>query len=135
MLIPKPASSFTTAEKVHVILEYLNGAASKNEIWQKYTGKQDHPRLLTWMRKLGYHTHKIVPRKAKFSQKALLMAKQKQASQKQTDPDPKNLSHPQWQAKLKALEEALEVAQMKAQAYSAMIDIAEKEFQIPIRKK
>jgi transposase len=140
MVIPKPASTFTPAEKEHVILEYLNGKSSKNEIWQKYVGKTDHGRLLNWMRKLGYHTGEDKSRKDNFKQKLAVMNQEKQASKMLTDQE--ILSQTEWQAKVKALEQQvsqvekkLELAQMRAEAYSTMIDIAEKEFQIPIRKK
>lgn len=38
-------------------------------------------------------------------------------------------------ARIKELEKALEYEKLKSLAYNTMIDIAEKEFNIPIRKK
>ena len=37
--------------------------------------------------------------------------------------------------RIKELEQALKRAELSSEAYSTMIDIAEKEFKIPIRKK
>lgn len=39
------------------------------------------------------------------------------------------------EARIKELERLLEDEQLRSEAYSRMIDIAEKEFQVPIRKK
>ena len=39
------------------------------------------------------------------------------------------------QVRIKELEKALEYEKLRSLAYSTMIDIAEKEFNIPIRKK
>ena len=47
---------------------------------------------------------------------------------------PKTLEEEQSQ-RIKELEKALEYEKLRSLAYSTMIDIAEKEFNIPIRKK
>ena len=54
IIVPKPVKSFSQAEREFIIQEYLTTGVSKKEIWKKYTGKQDHGRLLDWMRKIGY---------------------------------------------------------------------------------
>jgi transposase len=147
MIIPKPVAYFTTLEKEHIIQEYLSSQISKNELWKKYTGKTDHGRLLNWMRKLGY-SNENKQEGTKFVVKSASMQQKKQEASQQVAVDEKP-SLSQGQAKIEELErqltlaqhelartkKELELAQIKSVAYAAMIDLAEKEFNIPIRKK
>ncbi len=54
IIVPKPVESFTQVEREFIVQEYLSTGISKGKIWKRYTGKEDHGRLLDWMRKLGY---------------------------------------------------------------------------------
>lgn len=121
---------FTEDQKHSIIQDYLSSGATKRSIWKKYTGHdQEHGQLLDWMRKLGYLDH---PEKkcSTFSRKPL-QVKQKKTDIGSTD----SFETLQLKKRLVELEKQLKDAEMKAVAFSAMIDIAEKEFQIPIRKK
>ena len=51
---PKPVRSFSQEERAFIIQEYVATGISKKELWKKYTGKEDHGRLLGWMRELDY---------------------------------------------------------------------------------
>lgn len=140
IVIPKAAEYFTKSEKEHIIQEYLTTPISKNELWKKYTGKTDHGRLLNWMRKLGYGDG-IKQEKDKFVPKTSSMLPDKELPSEQTISQEVPIPQEQ-EAKIRALEnelklakKELETAKIKAIAYSTMIDIAEKEFNIPIRKK
>jgi transposase len=77
---------------------------------------------LRWMRQLGY-----VPKKnsINFAPKLITM-------ESKTD---KNTDLKELQKRIKELEQALEQSELKAYAYSVMVDLAEKEFNIPIKKK
>ena len=133
IVFPKLARYFSHAEKELVIREYLTTSASKNEISLKYLGTRDHGRLLVWMRKLGYHSNSPTKRSPNLVQKASMITQAKKAAQEQdTQQGP---CHAPWQKKLAELEKALEMEKIRAHAYSTMIDIAEDEFNIPIRKK
>jgi len=140
IVIPKAAQYFTKLEKEHIIQEYFTTPISKNELWKKYTGKTDHGRLLNWMRKLGYGDA-IKQEKDKFVDKTSSMSLDKELPSQQTISQEVSIAQEQG-AKIRALEnelklakKELETAKVKAIAYSNMIDIAEKEFNIPIRKK
>ena len=133
MVFPKLARYFTDAEKELVIQEYLTTSSSKNEITIKYLGTRDHGRLLVWMRKLGYQTKLATKKSPNMAQKTSIMAQAKKRAQEQkTQQEP---SAHQWQKKIAELEKALEMEKIRTHAYSTMIDIAEEEFNIPIRKK
>jgi transposase len=130
IIIPKSVRYFTDEDKHEVIKDYLSSGLSKDHIWRKYTGKSDHGRLLRWMRDLGY------------------MSQQNQLNRSfasQTNKMPKKNTHPQpvdqdfetlqLKKRIQDLEKQLKEAELKAIAFSTMVDIAEKEFKIPIRKK
>jgi transposase len=82
--------------------------------------------LLYWMRKLGYDVG-ISVKSPNFA----YMAKKKAAQ----TPAEESFETLQLKKRIAELEEELKDAQMKAIAFSTMVDIAEKEFKIPIRKK
>ncbi|GGE49119.1 hypothetical protein GCM10011413_14060 [Pedobacter psychrotolerans] len=54
---------------------------------------------------------------------------------KTNKPVQSDTSHEELKARIKALERQLEDEQLRAEAYSRMIDIAESELKVPIRKK
>ena len=118
-------ASLSWDERETMVKEYLTDQYSKVEIWKKYTGQDnEHGKLLDWMRKLGYISDQSKVRSIKpFNPVSLIM------SQKPSD-DPIEL-----QRRIKELEKQLESAQLKAEGYELMIEIAEKELNIPIRKK
>lgn len=122
--------SLSWAEREEMIKEYLSGNYSKVEIWRKYTGQTvEHGKMLHWMRMLGYSDRIEKPIKRRLS---LDSTKQEQSVLATDDnpQDPKDL-----QKRIKELERQLENAQLKAEGYELMIEIAEKELKIPIRKK
>ncbi len=122
-----PNKYFTDSEKRQIIQELLSSQSTKQEIWKKYTGhEEEHGMLLRWMRKLGYDTGDII-RRSNFAYMAT-----KKTTKNSTDDSFENL---QLQRRILELEKQLKDAELKAIAFSTMVDIAEKEFKIPIRKK
>ena len=127
----RSGNSFTISEQHQIIQEMLSLNCTKREIWMKYTGQQEeHGNILEWMRQLGYPT-KLSTRRFTFGENNNLMA------QKLTTPKKPEESFEILQLKKRIfeLESQLKDAEMKAIAFSTMVDIAEKEFNIPIRKK
>ena len=132
-IIQKAGKYFTETEKHQIIQELISSQCTKVEIWKKYTGQQEeHGQLLRWMRALGYNTG-ISTRMPNFAPNNPVMAKKS----KSVNPDSSESSFETLQLKkrIAELENQLKDAEMKAIAYSTMVDIAEKEFKIPIRKK
>jgi hypothetical protein len=113
-----------------MVKEYLTGNYTKVEVWKKYTGHDgEHGQLLRWMRTLGYISNKKpINRRKKF-----LFSHEHKAYSLDTDnheKDPVELER-----RIRELERQLEIAKLKAEGYELMIEIAEKELKIPIRKK
>jgi transposase-like protein len=100
--------------KNRICQEYLNGKESKRFLEKKY--KLGNSRLLYWMQELGY----IASKPIKVS-----MSKDQKLSE-ELSPE---------QKRIKELEKELENARLQAEAYRLMIEVAERELQIKIRKK
>jgi len=123
--------SFTKLERHQIIQEMLSSKCTKREIWEKYTGEsQEHGKILTWMRQFGYvteHSNGI----SNFVGNCNLMSNKK----KTLTIGEESFEILQLKKRVLELESQLKDAEMKAIAFSTMVDIAEKEFNIPIRKK
>ncbi|MCO5267493.1 MAG: hypothetical protein M9897_01185 [Brumimicrobium sp.] len=120
----KSSGEFNLEERRQIIEEYLQSDCTKREIWYKYTG-QEHEKgyLLNWMRQLGYQ---VPEKRVKFvSTKTLAMSNKAKESVEVT----------QLKEKIKQLEKALVSSELRATAYETMIEIAEKELKISIKKK
>lgn len=108
--------SYSEDFKRQIIEYYLANEFTKQEVWKKFTGQyEEHGTLLRWMRKYGYTT------KDKLSK---YMKGEKDELEKLVEEE-----------RIKVLEQRLRDAELKAIAYSKMIDMAEKKFNISIRKK
>ena len=119
--------SFSESERRQIIEEYLNSEYSKAIIWKKYTGQnEEHGHLRRWMYQLGYED-KYVKRAIFVTQPEVILP--------QEELNFTDLSNEELQNELIKLKKQLEEAQIKAEGYNLMIDYAEKEFKIPIRKK
>ena len=106
---------YSNVLKHQIVQEVLSGRMCKEEARRRY-GIRGKSAILKWMRKFGYVPH---------IESVTLKKKSKELSD-----DPKELK-----GRIEELEKALEEANLKSEFYSTMIDIAEKEFKIPIRKK
>ena len=118
-------SGYSESFKRAVIGEYLASGVSKMSLLKKY-GIRYKSAIQKWMKQYGYEDiHKktgSLPSTPIFS----VPAKKKKIS-----PSAESAQ----EARIKELERLLEDEQLRSEAYSRMIDIAEKEFHIPIRKK
>ena len=133
-IIQKAGKYFTETEKHRIIQEMLDCKYTKQEIWQKYTGQEEeHGQLLRWMQALGYNVG-IKTRRPNFETKFQVMSKKK-ISKTSTHQEEENFEKLQLKKRISELEKQLRDAELKAIAFSTMVDIAEKEFKIPIRKK
>ena len=131
-IIPKNPNHFSLEERHVLIQDYLSSGYSKSYIWYKYTGQEDHGRMLKWMRQLGYETQP-----PEFRHRFVRTTQQIMAERQQNLPAQEDASFEllQLRKRVEELEKELKDAQMKAIAFSTMVDLAEKELKISIRKK
>ena len=117
---------YPLAFKHSVVKEYLSGGIGYRALLRKHDIKSSGS-ILHWARQLGYVENegkdtslqavKPLPLASKKTNKATPTGKESQ------------------EQRIKELERLLEDEQLRSEAYSRMIDIAEKDFNIPIRKK
>ena len=128
--------TFSRAQKHLIVQEYLTGILSKREIWEKYTGeKEEHGQILRWMREFGYDNQTTLDNNTTFVEIVTDMGNKTKSNaiNKATTETIENTEI--LQRRIALLEYQLKEEQAKAAAFSTMIDIAEKELKISIRKK
>jgi hypothetical protein len=95
---------------------------------------EENGRLLAWMRKLGY-APKVKAKGRNIESNLYSMAKKRALPNKPINSSDESFEQLQLKKRIAELEKQLKDAELKAIAFSTMVDIAEKEFNIPIRKK
>lgn len=134
-IIQKAGKYFTEGERHKIIQELISTQCTKVEIWGKYTGdEEEHGQLLRWMKQLGYNTG-IKTRRPNIVSNSYPMTQQKLKPDKPVKTEDESFENLQLKKRIAELEKQLKDAELKAIAFSTMVDIAEKEFKIPIRKK
>ena len=117
---------FSNHEKKIIIEDYLSGEDTKQSVYRRYTGYSlEHGKITKWMRKFG-----IEDKFVKNTNFEVMPTQKKDKAQSSEDFETLKLKK-----RIAELEKQLQTAEMKAIAFSTMVDIAEKEFNIPIRKK
>jgi transposase-like protein len=117
---------YPEAFKHSVVKEYLAGGIGYRALLKKYDIRTSGS-IARWKRQLGYAE---VPLKDRY----LPSVKSLSLSSKKTNKDQLSNALSQEQ-RIKELERLLEDEQLRSEAYRRMIEIAEKDLNIPIRKK
>lgn len=112
-------NTYTDEFKLQVVLDYLSTGISQEELKKKYNFNGNN-NIYNWMRK--FDLSKPSEDQIQLHQ---VMAKEKQ----------KSSSEVKLELKIKQLEEELQREQFKTLALNTMINIAERELKIDIRKK
>jgi transposase len=115
----RKVNQFTDEFKHQVVQEYLETDLSQVELQKKY-GIKGSSSILNWMRKFG------------LKEPSEDQIKIRQVMSKETE---KTSHERELEAKVKELEKLLEHEKLRTLALDTMIDIAERELKISIRKK
>ena len=107
---------FTEAFKLHVVEEVESGRITQSDAGRKY-GILGHSTILKWCHKYGRHTT------------------QRSARDMEMRMDKKETELLLLQNEIKALKQELEDARFKNVVLETLVDVAERELAIPIRKK
>jgi transposase-like protein len=114
---------YSEAFKRQVIEEYMAGGVTQAALQRKYN-IGGNCAILNWRRKLG-HGSSLPQEGTNFPViKSVAMNQKKEVK-----------SLPELQQRIKELERQLEDEKLRAEMYERIIDKAEKELKIPIRKK
>lgn len=123
-----PNKYFSESFKRGVIEDYLTSGLSKQGILRKY-GIKFQSALQTWMKIYGYEDFN---RKVSYIE----VLNQEELKKKFSQPKQGNsLDSEEQRDYIKQLERKLEDEKLRSEAYRNMIEIAEKEMKISIRKK
>jgi len=120
------AQIFNEAFKRKVCDEYLRTGVAKTSLLAKYNIKY-RSAIQTWLKQLGYVD---IYQKVAYLDIKNQFALATKKSNKRISPSDQTL-----ESRVKELERLLEDEQLRSDAYKRMIDIAEKDLNIPIRKK
>jgi transposase len=114
---------YSEAFKKEVVKEFLEGHLTKIQLQRKYSigGKSA---VLTWMRQFGYSGENHVPRRIKFEF----------SSPDISMPTPEK-SREDLEKEIRELKRKLEDERLRSEAYLRIIQKAEEELKIPIKKK
>ena len=115
----RKVNQFTDEFKYQVVQEYLETDLSQVELQKKY-GIKGNTSILNWMRKFG------------LKEPSEDQIKIRQVMSKETE---KTSHERELEKKVKELENLLEHEKLRTLALDTMIDIAERELKISIRKK
>lgn len=125
-IIIKEHRHYPDSFKHSIIKEYLSGEIGYRALLKKYDIKSSGS-IARWMRQLGY---------TKVSEKTGYLPSIPTSSLPVKKVNKEQLSDSLSQEqRIKELERLLEDEQLRSEAYRRMIEIAEKELNIPIRKK
>ena len=112
-------NQFTDELKLQVVQEYMDTGVSQRELMQKFNIRGVHT-IKKWMRKFDLQAP---------SQQQIELQRT-MAKQKEKTPYEREL-----EAKVKKLEQQLDYEQLRTLALDTMIEIAERDLKISIRKK
>ena len=121
-----PAQIFNEAFKRKVCDEYLRTGIPKTHLLAKYNIK-NRSAIQSWLKQLGYTD---IYQKVPYLDIKTHLDLANRKTNKQTPATGQSLEN-----RVKELERLLEDEQLRSEAYKRMIDIAERELNIPIRKK
>ena len=124
----KSITVYSISFRKKVIEEYLSGEESQCQIFRRYELKS-RSTLARWMKELGYRNIKSeVIRKPTFELKTQRFMPSKSSSESSEDPE-------KLQKRIEELERQLQDEKLRTEAYQRMIEKAEKDLNITIRKK
>ena len=113
-----------------IIEDYLQSGLTKRAIWEKYTGNcKEHGRLLYWMYKYGYVSDN--------KDKNTIFVPKIDNSMYATEQEDKlsDFETLRLQKRISELEKQLQESEMKSITWQTMVEPAESEFNINIKKK
>lgn len=126
--------SYSEELKHHICKEFMLGGIGIRDLSKKYS-ISSHSSIHDWLKKYGYrhNSHDI---QIKISTVQIGLENFGIVNQTSTEMSlPESASNEDSFAEIKRLRKELENTKLKAEAYLRVIEIAEKELKLPIRKK
>ncbi|MFV7237015.1 hypothetical protein [Flavobacterium sp. ZB4R12] len=112
-------------ERRQIVEEYIVSGKTKQDIWKKHTGQEvERGQLTRWMRQLGFIESNNISKLEDVNTQDMAKSKEQYWAE--------NL---QLKQKIEELEKALVNSELRATVFETMIEVAEKELKISIKKK
>jgi transposase len=115
----RKVNHYTDEFKLKVVQEYLETDIGRVELQKKYSIGGNNC-ISNWMRKFDIE----LPSKSQFQQQRVMSEEQKKTKQEA-----------ELEAKIRDLETTLEYEKLRTKALNKLIDVAERDLKISIRKK
>lgn len=115
----RKVNHYTDEFKLKIVQEYLETDISRVELQKKY-GIGGNNCISNWMRKFDIE----LPSKSQIQQQRVMSEEQKKTKQEA-----------ELEAKIRDLEASLEYEKLRTKALNKLIDVAERDLKISIRKK
>lgn len=123
----RPSRYFSVKQKHEIINAYLEGSHSKQQIWYDFTGEPvEKGQILKFMRQLGYLDEQE-------KKKPLTFFMENKPNKKKPIKD--TVEDIDEKSEIIRLKRELEESKIREEYYRRMIEMAEKELRIDIRKK
>jgi transposase len=130
--------NYSLEEKRQIVEEYLTQSVSQSFIMQKYNLK-GHSSVLNWIRQFGlaslYELKKAEIMKKPVDDRALLISENNELKRRLQDLESILNNQSPDKREIDSLKKKLKHAEMAAYAYNKMIEIAEQQLGIEIKKK
>jgi len=127
--ISRPRLFFNEKEQRTMVEDYLKSGDTMTAIWTKYTGRIDgQHQIKRWMIKYGYEDKRTV-------KSNIFETNPNSMENKELFIEEDSFETLQLKKRIIELEKQVRDSEMKAVAFSTMVDLAEKEFNISIKKK
>lgn len=112
-------------ERRQIVEEYIASGKTKQNIWKNHTGQEkEHGQLTRWMRELGFTNSNNISKLEDVNMHDMAKSKEQYS-----------VENFQLKQKIEDLEKALVNSELRATAFETMIEVAEKELKINIKKK
>lgn len=121
-----PSKFFSVKQKHQIIKAFLEGGKSKREVWQEFTGEpKEKGQILKYMRQLGYIESAVSRKPVAFYMN----------QKKNHEPRTPQITKEPESDDVNVLKKQLQNMYLREQYYLTLIETAEEELKIDIRKK
>ena len=122
--VPVKGFKLTDEDRISIVRDFVEQRMSSEEIVERYelSSKQV---LYGWVFRYMEEQNVL----------SLFSIKSASMDERREENEPRSLSSDEQLLRIEQLEQSLRLERLRSEAFSTMIDIAEQEFNIPIRKK
>ena len=146
-IVKRLSFKFSEIDKRKIVEDYLQSDSTKQAIWEKHTGRsKEHGKILDWMRRYGYipcdnakivnfATNLEVVKPDENSDVTIHEVSEIESDAEFDSSLESEIDVSELRKRNSQLEKQLRESELKSLAWQTMIEIAEREYNIDIKKK